>query len=249
MSDAALNENYCVNRRWTYADYKDWELTPGERYEIIDGETYAMAAPTTRHQAMLIEMATQIHTYLRGKPCKVYPAPFDVRLFYEEDESDDTVVQPDIAVICDEKKRGKEGCRGAPDFVAEILSPSNTASVLPQTDCEIIATDLGCDLKPKNAAILGVWRGFWAKKRAQRRGKDAARCLRQDTSEMQTKFDLYRQAGVREYWVLDGDKNRLHAYRFEAGKIASFASYGAAEKPSVGIFSDLTIDLEPVFAE
>jgi Uma2 family endonuclease len=123
MSSAALNENYCVNRRWTYADYKDWELAPCERYEIIDGEAYAMAAPTTRHQAMLGELFSQIHAYLRGKPCKVYPAPFDVRLFYEEDESDDTVVQPDIAVICDEKKRGKEGCRGAPELAVEILSP------------------------------------------------------------------------------------------------------------------------------
>jgi Uma2 family endonuclease len=49
-----------------------------------------------------------------------------VRLFYEEDESDDTVVQPDLTVICDEKKRGPEGGRGAPDLVVEILSPSNT---------------------------------------------------------------------------------------------------------------------------
>ena len=57
----------------------------------------------------------------------MYPAPFDVRLFFEEDENDDTVVQPDITVICDEKKRGYEGCRGAPDLVIEILSPSNTA--------------------------------------------------------------------------------------------------------------------------
>ena len=191
MSGAALQEN----RRWTYADYKDWELAPGERYEIIYGEAYAMSAPNTRHQAMLIELAFQIHSYLRRKSCKVYPAPFDVRLFYEDNESDDTVVQPDISVICDEKKRGKEGCRGAPDFVAEILSPSNTAS------------------------------------------------------EMQTKFDLYRQAGIREYWVLDSDKKRLHAYRFEDGKIASFASYGADDKAPVGIFTDLTVELTPVFAE
>ena len=191
MSDAALQET----RRWTYADYKVWELAPGERYEIIYGEAYAMAAPNTRHQAMLTELLKQLAVYLTGKSCKVYPAPFDVRLFYEEDESDDTVVQPDISVICDENKRGKEGCRGAPDFVAEILSPSNTAS------------------------------------------------------EMQTKFDLYRQAGVREYWILDGDKKRLHAYRFEGGKIAAFASYGAGDTAPVGIFSDLSVELEPVFAE
>ena len=115
------------DRKFTYADYKDWELKPGERFEVIYGEAYAMAAPNSRHQEILVELSTQFHTFLRGKPCKVYPSSFDVRLFYEEDESDDTVVQPDITIICDEKKRGKEGCRGAPDLVVEILSPSNTA--------------------------------------------------------------------------------------------------------------------------
>ena len=45
----------------------------------------------------------------------------------ESDESDDdveTVVQPDIVVYCDRSKLTKAGARGAPDFVAEILSPS-----------------------------------------------------------------------------------------------------------------------------
>ena len=191
MSDAAVQEG----KRWTYADYKEWELRPGERYEIIYGEAYAMAAPNTYHQAMLTELLKQIANYLTGKPCKVYPAPFDVRLFYHEDESDDTVVQPDISIVCDEKKRGIEGCRGAPDFVAEILSPSNTAI------------------------------------------------------EMQTKFDLYRRAGVREYWVLDGEHKRLHAYQFEDGRIAAFASYGADENATVGIFDALAIELAPVFAQ
>jgi Uma2 family endonuclease len=50
-----------------------------------------------------------------------------VRLFYEADESDDTVVQPDLVVVCDPEKLGPEGCRGAPDMAVEILSPSNTA--------------------------------------------------------------------------------------------------------------------------
>ena len=114
-------------RKFTYADYKEWELKPGERYEIIYGEAYAMSAPNSLHQEILMELASQFHTFLRGKPCRVYPAPFDVRVFYEEDESDDTVVQPDITIICDKEKRGEEGCRGAPDLVVEILSPSNTA--------------------------------------------------------------------------------------------------------------------------
>jgi len=112
---------------FTYADYREWELAEGERFELICGEAYAMSAPNAQHQEILTAILSQFYAYLLGKPCKVYPAPFDVRLFYRENESDDTVVQPDITVICDEKKRGYEGCRGAPDLVIEILSPSNTA--------------------------------------------------------------------------------------------------------------------------
>ena len=114
-------------RLFSYFDYKNWELKEGERWELIYGEAFAMSAPGARHQEILGGLFNQFYTFLRGKPCKVYPAPYDVRLFYEEDESDDTVVQPDIVVICDQKKRGHEGCRGAPDLVVEILSPSNTA--------------------------------------------------------------------------------------------------------------------------
>jgi Uma2 family endonuclease len=111
----------------TYADYKTWELKEGERYELIHGQAFAMSAPGTFHQLILGGLFSQFYNFLKGKSCKVFPAPFDVRLFYKEDESDDTVVQPDIAVVCDEQKLGSEGCRGAPDLVVEILSPSNTA--------------------------------------------------------------------------------------------------------------------------
>jgi len=116
-----------TDQLYTYADYKSWELAEGERYEIIYGEAFAMSAPSELHQLILGELFVQFHAYLRGKPCKVILAPYDVRLFYKEDESDDTVVQPDITVICDEEKRGAEGCRGAPSLVVEVLSPSNTA--------------------------------------------------------------------------------------------------------------------------
>ena len=115
-------------RRFTYADYKAWELDEGERFELIYGEAFAMAGPNTRHQAVLRELFLLLGNYFQGKPCQVFCAPYDVRLFYENDESDDTVVQPDIMVICDKNKIGDEGCRGAPDLVVEILSPSNTAS-------------------------------------------------------------------------------------------------------------------------
>jgi Uma2 family endonuclease len=127
MAGALFEEPYTNNGHWTYADYKAWELKPRERYEIIHGYAYAMSAPNASHQAMLMELSRQFANFLVGKPCRVYPAPFDVRLFYKEDESDTTVVQPDLSVVCDPKKRGKEGCLGAPEFVAEILSPSNSA--------------------------------------------------------------------------------------------------------------------------
>jgi Uma2 family endonuclease len=139
-----------------------------------------------------MELGRQFANFLFGKPCKVYPAPIDVRLFYKEDESDDTVVQPDIVVICDEKKRGTEGCRGAPELAIEILSPSNTAI------------------------------------------------------EMQRKFELYREAGVCEYWIVDPENNRLTVYRFHNGKIL-IDTYGSTDTVPVGILPGLDILLEQVF--
>jgi Uma2 family endonuclease len=123
MADAAPLES----RHLTYRDYKNWELNPGERYELIDGVAYAMAGPNDRHQAIVAALTAQFFNFMQGGPCKVRPAPYDVRLFYQKDGTDDTVVQPDLSVICDEAKRGSEGCRGAPDLAVEILSPSNTA--------------------------------------------------------------------------------------------------------------------------
>ena len=195
MADSALlKEQYEGGRRFTYADYKDWELDEGERYELINGEAYCMAAPNAYHQSILTELIRQFANHFAGKPCKVYPAPYDVRLFYEEDESDDTVVQPDISVVCDPNKRGKEGCHGAPDFIAEILSPSNTAI------------------------------------------------------EMQQKYELYREAGVREYWVINPEHKTLHRYLFSNGTIFPH-TYRASDTAPVEIFPGLSIELEPVFAE
>jgi Uma2 family endonuclease len=114
-------------RKFTYADYKSWELKRGERFELIYGEAYAMAAPNTAHQLIAMILTGEFYAYFKRKSCKAIPAPFDVRLFYEADESDDTVVQPDLVVVCDPEKLGPEGCRGAPDMAVEIVSPSNTA--------------------------------------------------------------------------------------------------------------------------
>ena len=106
--------------RYTYADLQTW--SEDERWELIDGIPYAMSSPTAKHQTILIELATQLNTFLKGKPCTVFIAPFDVRL--NADTSDDTVLQPDVLVICDREKISTSSCIGAPDLTVEILSPS-----------------------------------------------------------------------------------------------------------------------------
>ena len=114
--------------RFTYGDYASWP--DEERWELINGFAYSMApAPLRRHQKISMEMARQIAVFLVDKPCEVYNAPFDVRLpeADEKDEDVKTVVQPDIVVICDENKLDEKGCRGAPDLIIEILSPSTTS--------------------------------------------------------------------------------------------------------------------------
>ncbi len=114
-----------LDDKFTYADYLKWP--ENERWELIDGIAYDMTpAPSRRHQDVEMKLLGEIYSYLKGKSCKVYPAPFDVRL-PEENEDDEfvgTVLQPDISVICDKNKLDEAGCKGAPDFIIEILSAS-----------------------------------------------------------------------------------------------------------------------------
>ena len=98
-----------------------------KRAEIIGGETVMLDTPTSIHQEISGELFGQLYNYLKGKKCKVYAAPFAVRLFEKDGDSledVDTMVEPDIAVICDKRKLDEHGCKGAPDMVVEILSPS-----------------------------------------------------------------------------------------------------------------------------
>lgn len=121
-----MNTAEKLQQKYTYADYSLWP--EDERWELIDGEAYAMNAPIRIHQEVVSELGRQIGNYLQGKPCKVYVAPFDIRL-PRKDEADakvETVVQPDLSIICDKSKLDKLGCRGAPDWIVEVLSPSTT---------------------------------------------------------------------------------------------------------------------------
>jgi len=106
---------------YTYKDYLSWG--DDVRFELLDGIPHMMAAPTRWHQLVTSEIHGQLWSWLRDKPCEVYAAPFDVRLFPEADKSDRVVVQPDVLVICDgEKLSDGKACQGAPDFVVEVAS-------------------------------------------------------------------------------------------------------------------------------
>jgi Uma2 family endonuclease len=113
-------------QRHTYREYCTWP--EDVRYELIDGQAYAMSpGPSRRHQEIGFEVARQVADALEGTGCRVYVAPFDVRLprSNEADDDIDTVVQPDLMVVCDRAKLDDRGCRGAPDWVIEVLSPSS----------------------------------------------------------------------------------------------------------------------------
>ena len=167
-----------------------------ERVELIDGQVYLMAPPTRAHQEILTALFLQLGEFLADKPCKVYPAPFGVRLFEEKNdipENSDTMVEPDISVICDHDKLDDLGCKGAPDLVIEILSPST------------------------------------------------------QRHDRVTKFNLYERAGVREYWIVDPERQTVQVHTLEENRYYAGESYGSAAQISVGVLPGCVIDLGPVF--
>ena len=179
------------NERYTYADYCMWD--DSQRWELIDGIPYSMSpAPAPRHQYICGQLIRRIGNFLDGKSCKVYPAPFDVRL--AADGEDDTVVQPDISVVCDRSKIDERGCSGAPDWVIEVLSPS-TAS------------------------------------------KDTVK-----------KMALYQRVGVREYWIVDPERNTVHVYILKDGLYFS-KGYCETDRVPVVVLDGLEINLPDIFTE
>jgi Uma2 family endonuclease len=114
------------NELYTYRDYLTWPEE--ERWELIDGLPFLQATPSRIHQKVSGELFAQIHNYLKGKPCEVYHAPFCVRLPKDGEQNEDevkTVVEPDIAVICDRSKLDSKGCKGSPDLIIEIVSQTS----------------------------------------------------------------------------------------------------------------------------
>ncbi|MBS9773650.1 MAG: Uma2 family endonuclease [Tenacibaculum sp.] len=153
-----------LNKIYSYADYLLWKFE--ERIELLKGKIFKMSpAPNVKHQSISINLLGGLLPLFKNKSCKLFHAPFDVRLATKNEKNEDifTVVQPDICIICDESKLDDKGCIGAPDLVIEILSPGNSKK------------------------------------------------------EMKNKFELYEEAGVKEYWVVHPLDENILVYTLNNG--------------------------------
>lgn len=183
-------------RQYTFADVLAWDEK--ERAELIDGEVFLMAPLRRVHQEVLTELTRQLANFMEGKKCRVYPAPFAVRLFAQEGDAPkdvDTMVEPDISVVCDLSKLDDYGCKGAPDLVVEILSPSS---------------------------------------------------LRHDRL---VKLNLYQQAGVREYWIVDPKNQSVQVFLLDGGLLRIREEYGPKDIAKVNVLDGCFIELSRVFSE
>lgn len=164
-----------------------YALPEGQRAELIDGQMYMMATPSTKHQRLVKEFTYQIENYIRGKngDCEVLPAPFAVFL----NADDRTYVEPDISVICDKDKLNDKGCNGAPDWIIEIVSPGSRQM------------------------------------------------------DYYKKLFQYRMANVKEYWVVDPDKQMITVYNFEQDIMEE---YTFSDIVKAGIYEDLEIDFSKI---
>lgn len=162
-----------------------YALPDRERAELIDGQIYFMATPSTKHQRLVRRFTYEIERYIQQNDgeCEVFPAPFAVFL----NDDDINYVEPDISVICDEHKLDNAGCHGAPDWVIEIVSPSS------------------------------------------------------HKMDYYLKLFKYRTAGVKEYWIVDPDKERIFVYRFEQD---TMDEYLFGNDVPVGIYRDFVIKVE-----
>jgi Uma2 family endonuclease len=113
-----------MTKSYTYADYLTWEFD--EMVELIKGKIFRMSpAPIVIHQVVANAINNELYFFFKGTKCRVFIAPFDVRLVKKgkDSKSINTVVQPDICVICDLEKLDEFGCVGAPDLIVEVASP------------------------------------------------------------------------------------------------------------------------------
>lgn len=164
-------------KRKSYTSDDYWNLPDGQRAELIGGQLYDMAPPYRIHQKLISELHFALKKYITSQNgnCEIYPAPFAVNL----DADDRNWVEPDISVICDPEKLTDRGCKGAPDFIIEVVSPSSRKM----------------DYSTKNAIYSesGV-REYWIVDPAKER--TTVYRYEEDSAPMIVPFDLPIQVGI-----------------------------------------------------
>ena len=181
-----------LTKTYTYSDYLLFRFQ--ERVEIIKGHILKMSpAPNTNHHTISQNLNGSFYNQFKNNTCRVFAAPFDVRLPIKSTNKNDTVIQPDLCIICDEKKIDQKGCNGAPDLIVEIISPSNSKH------------------------------------------------------DIHTKFDLYQEAGVIEYWMVESIERMVLVYTLKNGEYIGLKPSVEGENIKSIVFPDLIIAVEDVF--
>jgi Uma2 family endonuclease len=169
-----------------------WQFS--ERIELLRGFIKKMSpAPSRKHQDYSRNLSFSILKIIEKSPCKMYIAPFDVRLPIPSAKKDTTVVQPDICIICDLTKLDDYGCNGAPDLIVEILSPGNSKH------------------------------------------------------DADTKFRLYEEAGVNEYWMVEPEEKLVLIYTLQNGIYIGLKPFSEGEIINSPRFPELKIEVDAIF--
>ncbi len=112
-----MEQHLLKKEHYSVQDYMSWN--DDNRYELIDGSIFNLApAPNIRHQKIVTNLIGKLYSFLDGKTCIPFVSPIDVVL------SEDTVVQPDIMIICDKSIIKEKYIEGAPEVIFEVISPS-----------------------------------------------------------------------------------------------------------------------------
>ncbi|MBC7390986.1 MAG: Uma2 family endonuclease [Opitutaceae bacterium] len=184
-----------TSKTYFYFDYLSWQFEG--MVELIRGKIVKMSpAPSDRHQVVSGNLHREFSSFLKNNPCRVFHAPYDVRLTRSlNDKEILNVVQPDICIICDPGKRDERGCNGAPDLIIEILSPATS---------------------------------------------------RKDVKD---KFELYEEAGVREYWIVDPLENLTDVFVLQNNKYQLVKKYVDDDIVPVNLLPELFINMKDIFEE
>ena len=159
-----------LSKSYTYLQYYNWKIK--ERIELIRGKIFKMSpAPAVIHQRVVRELSILFRDNFVHDKCEYFFAPFDVRLPIPKKENPNTVVQPDLCVICDNEKIDDKGCNGVPDLIVEVLSKGNAKH------------------------------------------------------DLETKFDLYQEVGLPEYWIVNPWDRTVLVYSLRDGKYVGSKPY------------------------